>query len=99
MFLLVILVPELFKKLRETPGNKFHQVSSKSDLGCLSKQRFCVFCLVFLVSVVLVVVLVAFRLVVRVVASHYCDYQEERHQNHHQDHHKQKKRCRTQQKR
>ena len=31
VFLAVILVPELFKKLRETPGNNFHQVSSKSD--------------------------------------------------------------------
>ena len=31
LFLAVILVPELFKKLRETPGNNFHQVSSKSD--------------------------------------------------------------------
>ena len=31
VFLPVILVPELFKKLRETPGNNFHQVSSKSD--------------------------------------------------------------------
>ena len=34
--LAVILVPELFKKLRETPGNNFHQVSSKSDPGCPS---------------------------------------------------------------
>ena len=31
VLLAVILVPELFKKLRETPGNNFHQVSSKSD--------------------------------------------------------------------
>ena len=36
MFLAVILVPELFKKLRETPGNNFHQVSSKSNPGCPS---------------------------------------------------------------
>ena len=36
VFLAVILVPELFKKLRETPGNNFHQVSSKSDPGCPS---------------------------------------------------------------
>ena len=36
LFLAVILVPELFKKLRETPGNNFHQVSSKSDPGCPS---------------------------------------------------------------
>ena len=34
VFLAVILVPELFKKLRETPRNNFHQVSSKSDPGC-----------------------------------------------------------------
>ena len=26
MFLAVILVPELFRKLRETPGNNFHLV-------------------------------------------------------------------------
>ena len=32
VFLAVILVPELFKKLRETPGNNSHQVSSKSEL-------------------------------------------------------------------
>ena len=31
VFWAVILVPELFKKLRETPGNNFHQVSSTSD--------------------------------------------------------------------
>ena len=31
VFLAVILVPELFKKLRETPGNNFHQVSCKSE--------------------------------------------------------------------
>ena len=31
LFWAVILVPELFQKLRETPGNNFHQVSSKSD--------------------------------------------------------------------
>ena len=31
-----ILVPELFKKHRETPGNNFRQDSSKSDHGCLS---------------------------------------------------------------
>ena len=36
LLLAVILVPELFKKLRETPGNNFHQVSSKSDPGCPS---------------------------------------------------------------
>ena len=28
-----ILVPELFRKLRETPGNNFHLVSSKSESG------------------------------------------------------------------
>ena len=27
----VILVPELFRKVRETPGEKIHQVSSKSE--------------------------------------------------------------------
>ena len=30
-FLTVILVPELFKKLRETPGINFHQASCKSE--------------------------------------------------------------------
>ena len=35
-FLAVILVSELFKKLRETPENNFHQVSSKSEPGCPS---------------------------------------------------------------
>ena len=34
--LAVMLVPELFKKLRETSGNNFHKVSSKSDPGCPS---------------------------------------------------------------
>ena len=33
MFLVVILVPELFRKLRETPGNNLHLVSSKSKRG------------------------------------------------------------------
>ena len=28
----VILVPELFRKVRETPGKKIHQVSSKSEV-------------------------------------------------------------------
>ena len=32
VFLAVILVPALFKKLRGTPGINFHQVSSKSEL-------------------------------------------------------------------
>ena len=36
VFLDVILVPELFKKLRETPWNNFHQVSPKSEPGCPS---------------------------------------------------------------
>ena len=36
LFLAVILVPELFKKLRETPGNNFHQVLCKSEPECLS---------------------------------------------------------------
>ena len=94
VFWAVILVPELFKKLRETPGNNFHQVSCKSEefshflLNNFLIKNFGVG--LFLVLVVLVVVLVAFRLVVRVVASRYCDYQEESHQNHHQDHQNQK---------
>ena len=38
----VILVPELFRKLRETPGMHSHQVSSKSEIGCTSyDQRRC----------------------------------------------------------
>ena len=36
LFWPVILVPELLKKLRETPGNNFHQVSFKSEPGCPS---------------------------------------------------------------
>ena len=32
-FLAVILAPELFRKLRETPGMHSHQVSSKSETG------------------------------------------------------------------
>ena len=39
MFLAVILVPELFRKLRETPGNNFHLVSSKSESGCPSYDQ------------------------------------------------------------
>ena len=39
MFLLVILVPELFRKLRETPGNNFHLVSSSSEPGCPSSVQ------------------------------------------------------------
>ena len=39
MFLAVILVPELFRKLRETPGNNFHLVSSKSKRGCSSYDQ------------------------------------------------------------
>ena len=35
LFWAVILVPELFRKLRETPGNNFHLVSSNSKPGCL----------------------------------------------------------------
>ena len=35
----VILVPELFRKLRETPGNNFHLVSSKSEPGCPSYDQ------------------------------------------------------------
>ena len=34
-----ILVPELFRKVRETPGRNFHQVSSKSELGRPSYDR------------------------------------------------------------
>ena len=36
MFLAVILDPEVFKKLRESPENNFHEVSSKSEPGCQS---------------------------------------------------------------
>ena len=42
MFLLfwdVILVPELFRKLRETPGKNFHLVSSKCEPGCPSYDK------------------------------------------------------------
>ena len=38
-FWAVILVPELFRKLRETPGNNFHLVSSKSGPGCPSYDQ------------------------------------------------------------
>ena len=38
-FLVVILVPELFKEVRETPGINFHQVSSKSEAGCPSYDQ------------------------------------------------------------
>ena len=34
-----IMVPELFRKLRETPGNNFHLVSSKSEPGCPSYDQ------------------------------------------------------------
>ena len=39
MFLAVILVPELLRKRRETPGNNFHPVSSKSKRGCPSYDQ------------------------------------------------------------
>ena len=39
MFWAVILVPKLFRKLRETPGNNFHLVSSKSEPGCPSYDQ------------------------------------------------------------
>ena len=39
MFLAVILVPELFRKLRETPGKNSHQVWSKSEIGCTSYDQ------------------------------------------------------------
>ena len=35
VFLAVILVPELFRKLRETPGKNSHQVWSKSERSCM----------------------------------------------------------------
>ena len=38
MFLVVILVPELSRKLRETPGKNSHQVSSKSKRSCTSYE-------------------------------------------------------------
>ena len=60
MFLVVILVPELFRKLWETPGKNSHQVSSKSERSCTSYDQqtkevelnsvfrfFVLFCLVF----------------------------------------------------
>ena len=37
--LAAIFVPELFRKLRETAGNKFHLVSSKSESGCPSYDQ------------------------------------------------------------
>ena len=36
LFLLVILVPELSRKLRATPGHDFHLISSKARRGCPS---------------------------------------------------------------
>ena len=39
MFWAVILVPELFRKLRENPGNNFHPVSYKSERGCPTDQK------------------------------------------------------------
>ena len=33
------MVPELFRKLRETPGNKFHLASCKSQSGCPSYDQ------------------------------------------------------------
>ena len=39
MFLVVILVPELFRKLREAPGIKFHLVWCKSGAGCRSYEE------------------------------------------------------------
>ena len=40
LFFSVILVPELFRKLGETPGIHFHQVSSKSEhLGTSYEQK------------------------------------------------------------
>ena len=38
--LAVILAPELFRKLRETPGMHSHQVSSKSESRCPRRKRF-----------------------------------------------------------
>ena len=34
-----MLVPELFRKLRETPGMQSHLVSSKSEAGCPSYDQ------------------------------------------------------------
>ena len=39
LFLVVILVPELFRKLRETPGKNSHQVWSKSERSCTSYDQ------------------------------------------------------------
>ena len=38
-FLAVILIPELFRKLRETPGMHSHQVWSKSEISCTSYDK------------------------------------------------------------
>ena len=38
-FLGIILVPELFRKLRETPGMHSHLVSPKSEPGCPSYDQ------------------------------------------------------------
>ena len=39
MLFSLILVPELFRKVRETPGKNFHQVSSKSERSCTSYDQ------------------------------------------------------------
>ena len=39
MFLAVILVPELSRKMRETPGKNSHQVWSKSEIVCTSYDQ------------------------------------------------------------
>ena len=50
LFLLVILVPELFRKLRETPRKNSHRVASKSVGFCTSyvqkTKNICVKCFV-----------------------------------------------------
>ena len=70
LFLPVILHPELFKKLRETPGNNFHQVSYKSEPGCPSydeKQKKVQIVLILTVLVLTVLVLTVLVLVKNLV--------------------------------
>ena len=86
----MILVPELFRKLRETPGNNFHLVSSKSKRGCpsydqkmtyskaLNNRTWALITSTGVVLVVLVLVFVVpgvvFLVLVDVVACHYVYY-------------------------
>ena len=58
------MVPELFKKVRETPGKSFHQVSSKSELKCPSYDQSLT---VLVVTVLVLTVLVLTVLVLTVL--------------------------------